>query len=114
MHDSDTLRTFSLALNALLNSCMRQRENCRYLVASNKAVPLADLCLLVLGRALPHCKQQPSTTGKDIVTDSAALCGPLLQLLASIVSTLALQEEETAVVQQVTDAIRYQMKCQLC
>ena len=107
----DPHRTFTLAVNVLLNTCMEQFENSRYLVTSNKAVPLVDLCVLVLSRALSS-RQQQLGAGKDegaSVCSSTTLCGPLLRLLASMVSSLAsvpLGQQQTQLVQQITDAIR--------
>ena len=90
----------------LLNCCAGQCETCRYLITSNKAVPLADLSVLVLGKALVS-RQLELSCGMREESDSASLCGPLLRLLASMVSVLALEgEQDTALVQQITDTIR--------
>lgn len=108
-------RTFSLALTVLHNSCSGHQDNCRYLIMSNKSIPLTDLSLLVLSRALSSHQQQllsKATSKEQDVTkcSSTSLCGPLLRLLASMISTLAsvsVYEEDTVLVQQVTDTIRY-------
>ena len=115
-------RTFTLALTVLLNCCAGHHDNCHYLVASNKVVPLVDLTLLVLSRALT-CRRQELTGGggggggasKDL--GASTQCGPLLKLLASTVSTLALPGRggggggggggEVLTLQQISDAIRY-------
>ena len=111
-------RTFSLSLMVLLNCCAPQVENCRYLIASNKAVPLSDLSLLVVSRALGSRHQEPAqagggaSQGVEDSRNSATLCGPLLRLLASMISMLAgggqgEGEEDAILVQQTTDAVRY-------
>lgn len=104
-------RTFTLALNGLLNSCVDQFANSRYLITSSKAVPLVDLCLLLLGRALSSRQQQLNVTKEELTCCSCTtLAGPLLRLLASMISTLALVPlgaEECQLMQQITDAIRY-------
>ena len=102
-------RTFTLALNVLLSSCVDQFQNARYLLTSGKAVPLVDLCMLMLGRALSSRQQQLVVSREELVICSGtALSGPLLQLVASMVSTLApLGDQESQLVQQITDAIRY-------
>ena len=111
-----TIRTFSLALNVLVGSCAGQPENSRYLVTSNKAVPLVDLAVLVLSMALSDRQlsqaspRQPRTGKEESKCTGTSLCGPLLRLLASMVSTLASvslgEEGEDLVLQQVMDAIR--------
>lgn len=100
-------RTFTLALNVLLNTCVDQFQNTRYLLTSNKAVPLIDLCVLVLGRALASRQQQLNLSKEDVTAcPSTTLSGLLLRLLASMVSTLA-GDHESQLVLQMTDAIRY-------
>jgi hypothetical protein len=102
-------RTFSLALTVLLNCCSPQVENCRYLIASNKAVPLSDLSLLVLSRALGSRHRELAQAGEiKEETGSTSLCGPLLKLLASMISVLAGESTkgDTILLQQTTDSIR--------
>lgn len=106
-----TNRTFSLALNVLLNGCGTQYENCCYLVVTNKMVPLIDLAVLVLSRALSSRQQQLAVSREATsgVCPSTTLCGSILRLLASVVSTLAavpLSEEDSLLMQQITDTIR--------
>ncbi len=96
----------------LLNCCKGSEDNCRYLITSNKVFPLADLALLVLSRALSSRQQELALVAgsKDMQARSCstALCGPLLHLLASVVSVLALGGEEDALMLlQITDSIRY-------
>lgn len=99
----------------LLNCCAPQVENCRYLIASNKAVPLSDLSLLMLSRALvsrhrelAHSGSGGGEAGGQGESDSSTpLCGPLLRLLASMISVLAGGGEDAVLVLQTTDAIRY-------
>lgn len=108
-------RTFSLALNVLLHTCADQFENSRYLVCTGKVVPLTDLSVLVLGRALSSRQQQLGGGGgsRDEAMPpcpSTTLCGPLLRLLASTVSTLAQAptgQDQAQLSLQVTDTIRY-------
>ena len=116
------LRTFSLSLSILLTACAGQPDVCRYLVTSNKAVPLIDLALTLLNSSLIHPQssqdhpQLPAVTNKVVSSmgcSGTSLCGPILRLLASMVSTLATSltldedEEEKAVIRQlVIDTIR--------
>lgn len=102
----------------LLNCCAPQAENCRYLIASNKAVPLSDLSLLMLSRSLVSRHRELALAGsggggavelQGESGSSTSLCGPLLRLLASMISMLAGggPGEDAILVLQTTDAIRY-------
>lgn len=123
MHNSSTnpFRTFSLALNLLGTCCSGQPRNCHYLISSNKVIPLVDLTNLVLSQDLSKQQCAAAAAAATAMQDqevqhppsdnSAAQsqCGPLLHLLASMISTLASvpsTEHTDILAQQVTDTIR--------
>lgn len=81
-------------------------------MASNKAVPLSDLSLLVLSRALASHHQQLALARsgaevQQVKCCSTSLCGHLLLLLASMIGLLVGAGKEDAILLlQTTDAIR--------
>lgn len=92
-------RTFSLSLSVLLSGCVGQPDICHYLVTSNKVVPLVDLALAVLNNSLVQSPQGPPQASRGSVrsvvvkeSSGTVLCGPILHLLASVVSTLAFSD----------------------
>lgn len=112
------VRTFSLALTVLLNCCTSQADNCRYLITSNKVVPLTDLALLVVSRALASRQQELALTGSRELLEGVScctpLCGPLLRLLAAMVQQASMTTllagaggEDALLLPQTSDAIRY-------
>lgn len=107
-----------MSLSVLLTVCAGELEICHYLVTTNKTVPLVDLALTLINSSNVHPQ---STQGvlrgatRDVVCSGTSLCGPLLHLLASMVSTLASPQSlegeheggKDAVMRQlVTDVIR--------
>lgn len=87
-------RTFTLILGALQAACAGHTDNCHYFILSNKFAPIVDLTLKYLAAPEPG---EP---------EHSALCGPLLSLLASVLSTLSSSFPCPALEQPMTDCIR--------
>ena len=81
-------RSFHLALSALQGVCHAHTDNCRYFVLTNKFSPIVDLVM------------------QYITPGSSALCGPLLGLLATVLSTLLQAGREQSLHQPIADTIR--------
>ena len=102
MINFDFCRTILLSVGVLEAACTGHIANCRHLLLSSKATALIDLSLQLLTDALPP-KEPPQGVGAVMggtFTPSKAtpLCGPLLSLLASMISTLTsgpLREDST-------------------
>ena len=89
-------RTFLLSVGVLQSACGGHATNCRYLLLSNKAAMLIDLSLQLLTEALPP--KDPQQVGGAIGSNPTPLCGPLLTVLAHMISTLTsgpLREDPT-------------------
>lgn len=114
------LRTLNLSLGVLQSACSGHIENSRYLVLSNKMAPLVDLSLQLFADIV--VPKDVATQHKDATATTAAAtvggasksqatptCGPLLNFLAAVISTLAsgpLQEHDEPLLQAVTDVLR--------
>ena len=116
-----------LSIGVLQSACSGHIANSCHLLLSSKATTLIDLSLRLLTEALPpkDILQQPSSASSQqqggVVAASVAvvggvygskttpICGPLLRLLASMISTLAsgpLREDST-LLSPLMDVIRY-------
>ena len=98
----DFCRTILLSVGVLEAACTGHIASCRHLLLSSKATALIDLSLQLLTDALPP--KEPLQGGGALVggtcasSKSTPLCGPLLSLLASMISTLTsgpLREDST-------------------
>ena len=114
-------RTLLLSIGVLQSACSGHIANSCHLLLSSKATALIDLSLQLLTDALPpkepSSQQQvgvATTTGAVVVggaygSKATPICGPLLRLLASMISTLAsgpLREDST-LLSPLMDVIRY-------
>lgn len=108
---SISCRTFLLSVGVLESACSGHVYNCRHLLLSSKATALVDLSLQLLVEALPP-KEPPQGGGTQVGgafgSKVTPLCGPLLSVLASMISTLAFGplREDPTLLPALTDVIR--------
>ena len=100
-----------MCVGVLELSCSGHVANCRHLLLSSKVTALIDLSHALLTEALPP-KEPPqgggATVGGAYGSNATPLCGPLLSVLASMISTLAFGplREDSSLLPALLDVIR--------
>ena len=113
-----SFRTFLLSIGVLQSACSGHIANSSHLLLSNKSTALIDLSLQLLTEALPPKDPppplQPQQVGGAVVggaygSKSTSICGQVLRLLASMISTLASGplRKDAALLSPLLDVIRY-------
>ncbi len=97
-------RALQYAISVLQSSCPGHRDNCVYLLVSNKMAALVDLSLQLLSEVLPSSGREGEAglSGSKVTS----VCGGLLRVLAGVVSTLA-AELPQELCQHLVDLVRY-------
>ena len=105
-------------MGVLESACSGHIANSCHILLSSKATALIDLSLQLLTEALPPKDPQQSaqqgSVGAAVVggaygSKATPICGPLLRLLASMISTLASGplREDSSLLSPLLDVIRY-------